>query len=118
MISLVRCHRERMQSLPPNESSVYFVPVLHARLAEFPAIENVAPVKLPTEINEARVHPLADDAQVVQLGDVALDVARQPLRFDLQKFSDGIGMIRTRSDRRQLELANLVFPRPVIADEI
>src|SRR5437867_4307919 len=107
-----------MQSLPPNEPGVDFVPVLHARLAEFPAVEDVASIDLPTKIDQSRVHPFADDAEVAQLGDVAFDIARESLRFDLKKISDHVGVLGTRSDRRELELADFLLPSSMIADEI
>src|SRR5437667_978214 len=107
-----------MQSLPPNEASVNFVPVLHVRLAEFPAVEDIAAIDLPAKIDQSRVHPFADDAEVVQLGDVAFDIARKSLRFDLKEVSDHVGVLGTRSYCRKLELADFLLPRSVIADEI
>src|SRR5437762_5115479 len=92
-----------MKSLPPNEPSVDFVPVLHARLAEFPAVEDIAPIDLPAEIDQSGVHPFADDTEVAQLGDVAFDIARQSLRFDLKKISDHVGVLGTR-DRKSTRL--------------
>ena len=107
-----------MKSLPPNEPSVDFVPVLHARLAEFPAVEDVAPIDLPAKIDQSRVHPFAYDTEVAQLGDVAFDIARESLRFDLKKISDYVGVLGTRSDRCELELADFLLPSSMIADEI
>src|SRR4029077_2424677 len=73
IFSLVRCQRQRMERLPSNEPCVQFVPVLHARLAELPAKENLASIEQTTKIHETGVHSFADDAQLVQLGDVTLD---------------------------------------------
>ena len=107
-----------MQSLPPDEPSVDFVPVLHTRLAEFPAVEDIASIDLPAEIDQSRVHPFADDTEVAQLGDIAFDIPRESLRFDLKKVSDRVGVLRTRSNCRELELADFVLPSSMIADEI
>src|SRR6266576_1666804 len=107
-----------MQALSPNESGVDLVPVKHARLSEFPAVEDIAPVDLPTKIHQPRVHAFADDAEIVQLRDVTLNVPREPLRLDLEEFRNRIGMFGARSHGRELELPDLVLPGFVIAHEV
>src|SRR6185436_10234028 len=107
-----------MQSLASDESRVNLVPVLHARLAELPAVEDFAAVDLPAKIYEPSVHPFADDAEIVQLGDVMLDVAGETLGFDLQQLRDHVGVLWTRADGGELELSHLLFPEMVITDEI
>src|SRR5580765_7654385 len=74
LVGSVGSEHERMQPLTADEPGVDLVPELHARLAELPAIKDVAAVDLTTEVHETGVHPLADDPEVVQLGDVVLDV--------------------------------------------
>src|SRR5215208_834660 len=107
-----------MQSLAPHEPSVNLVPVLHARLTELPAVEDIAPIDLSAKIHESRVHPFADDAEVVELGDVAFDVGREALRFDLKELRNCIRPLGARPNRGELELTDLVFPPPVITHEI
>src|SRR6266550_2460676 len=109
---------ERVQALPSNKSCVNLVPVLYAGLAQLPAIEDVATIDLPAKIDQPGVHPFADDAEVVQLGDVVLDVRRQTLRFDLQQLGDHVGALGTRCGCRYLELPNLLFPEVMVTDEI
>src|SRR5258705_6513423 len=117
-IPSVRCQREWMQPLAAHETRVDLVPVQHARLAQLPAIVDLAPIDLPAKINQPGVHPFADDAEVIQLGDIPLDVPRETLRFHLQQLRDGIGMLGCRPDGRQLELADLVLPQFVLAHEV
>src|SRR5436190_13928946 len=112
------CQRQRMQSLPPDESCVNLVPVLYAGLAQLPAVEDVAPVDLPPKIHQPGVHPFADDAQGVQLRVVVLDVRRQTLRLYLQQLGDHVGPLGAGRGCRYLELPNLLFPKVMVTDEI
>src|SRR5690349_13981226 len=103
-------YREWLQTLPPDKSCVNLVPVHHARLAQLPAVENLAAIQLPAKINQPDVHPLADDAELGELSDVALDILCQALRLDLQELGDHIRTLRTRRGRRKLEFADLLLP--------
>src|SRR6478609_2348004 len=107
-----------MQALAPDKSGVDFVPVPNARLAELPAEEDVAPIDLAGEIHESRSHPLADDAQGGELGNITFDVLGEPLRFDLKQLGDRVGTVGTCADGRELEFANLVLPHAMFAHEI
>jgi hypothetical protein len=107
-----------MQSLPPDKSCVNLVPVLHARLAQSPAEKDLTPIDLTAKIDQTGVHPFADDAQIVELRDVVLDVAGETLRFDLQELRNHVWVLRTRADRGELELTHLLFPEMMITDEI
>ena len=107
-----------MQPLPAHETRVDFVPVHHARLAELPAVVDVAPIYLPAKIHEPGVHAFDDDTEGVQLGNIAFDFSGETLRFGLKELRDGVGMLGTGADGRELELTDLVFPEPVIAHEV
>src|SRR2546423_1804821 len=115
---LVGSQHQRMQSLPADESRVDLVPVLHARLAQPPAIECFATIDLSAKVDEPGVHAFADDSQIVELGDVVLDVAGETLRLDLQQLRNHVGMLGARADRGKLELTHLLFPEMMITDEI
>src|SRR6202171_867408 len=99
-----------MQALPADEPRIDLVPIQNAGLAQFPAVEDVAPFDLSAKINESGSHPLADDAQVVELGNITFDIDGKALRLRLEQLGDCVGMLGAGADGRQLEFADFVFP--------
>src|SRR5581483_1652306 len=109
-------HRDRP---PARVSRREFVPVLDALLAVPPAPEHVAPLELPVEVHQPGLEPLEHAADLLELEQIAVDLARHRVNAAPQReLLLRLAPLGPRPRRRELVAMHQLAPLRVARHDV